>query len=206
MQGDEERARQPLYYDTQLRRVYIKLLHPRIPSGSTAGTIAAMSNLRPTSRMSSYSGIRPPSALGSHRQSTASHTGYSSHAPSYGASSSSTAARQYDEHGNVLLTPGQARAFDKQAEYEGFLRVLAQSEQLAKYCAELEDSADLMADGGQGEFGARLSAQVAVILMIRLCPTIHLAALLFVANPPSSLSGYTVLSHSSQSLTQQSQG
>lgn len=56
---------------------------------------------------------------------------------------------QYDTDGQLLLTPSQQKALDKQREWEGFTKILRQTEQLNQYFVELAGKTELMEDGGR---------------------------------------------------------
>jgi hypothetical protein len=81
--------------------------------------------------------------------------------PSYtngGSSSQASAAPlPYDAEGNIALTAAQARARDKQREWEGFLKVLRQTEHLQEQLRQLGEKTELLEDGGRGR--SRLSLE-----------------------------------------------
>ena len=82
--------------------------------------------------------------------------------PSYTSGSSSSQASaapfppSYDAEGNIALTAAQTRARDKQREWEGFLKVLRQTEHLQEQLRQLGEKTELLEDGGQGTSEARL--------------------------------------------------
>lgn len=64
---------------------------------------------------------------------------------------SSSNAVQVDANGNVILTPAQQRAADKQAEYMAYLRLLKQVSSFDQHIIELGQNIDVMRDGGKGK-------------------------------------------------------
>lgn len=60
-------------------------------------------------------------------------------------------AVQYDDNGEILPSPAQQRVLDKQSEWEGFLKLLRQTEVQQQYMSELADKTNLMSDGTAGE-------------------------------------------------------
>lgn len=56
-------------------------------------------------------------------------------------------AVQYDDQGEIILTPAQQRVLDKQSEWEGFLKLHAQTEVQQQYMSELANKTHLMSDG-----------------------------------------------------------
>lgn len=76
--------------------------------------------------------------------------------PSHTSGSSSSQAsaaplpHSFDAEGNIALTAAQTRARDKQREWEGFLKVLRQTEHLQEQLRQLGEKTELLEDGGQG--------------------------------------------------------
>lgn len=60
-------------------------------------------------------------------------------------------AVQYGDNGEALLSAAQQRVLDKQSEWEGFLKLLRQTEVQQRYMTELADKTNLMSDGTAGE-------------------------------------------------------
>lgn len=58
---------------------------------------------------------------------------------------------QYDENGEIMLSPAQQRVLDKQSEWDGFLRLVRQTEVQQQYMSELGEKTALMGDGTAGE-------------------------------------------------------
>lgn len=58
---------------------------------------------------------------------------------------------QYDENGEVILSPAQQRVQDKQSEWDGFLKLLKQTEVQQQYMSEMGEKTDLLGDGTNGE-------------------------------------------------------
>lgn len=97
---------------------------------------------RPSSRQQLHG--RQSVAVGSlSRQSMApgALSGLHNHAP---------ASLQYDENGEIMLSPAQQRVLDKQSEWNGFLNLLRQTEVQQQYMTELAEKTALMGDGTAG--------------------------------------------------------
>jgi len=75
--------------------------------------------------------------------------------PSAGASIAShpPLQPQYDTDGQLLLSPSQQKAYEKQREWEAFIKILRQTEQLNGFFDGLADKTELLEDGGQSEPG-----------------------------------------------------
>lgn len=58
---------------------------------------------------------------------------------------------QYDENGEVIFSPAQQRVQDKQSEWDGFLKLLKQTEVQQQYMSEMGEKTDLLGDGANGE-------------------------------------------------------
>src|SRR4051812_37611391 len=100
---------------------------------------------RPSSRPSrAYGSMRPGS-----RQSIQPASSTSSSAASV-AVQSQQQHLQYNENGQVILTPAQQRVRDKQREWEGFVKLCRQTEQFNSTMREMANKTELLEEGTQG--------------------------------------------------------
>lgn len=67
---------------------------------------------------------------------------------------------QYDTDGQLLLSPSQQKALNKQKEWEGFIKVLRQTTQLNEHFEQLASKTELMEDGGHSEGPLLLSVSI----------------------------------------------